>query len=110
MNKIAVFFFALITGMITRTGVMTVEQLIWSAWNSASDSLLFSLAPDLHIYVLIAGIIVFAIVAYYTLEPFIHGLKHGSEGVIIAIIGFIVGWVSMGFLMNYYDAMIGLPT
>jgi len=49
MNKIAVFLFALITGMITRSGVMTLEQMIWSAWDSASDSLLFSLSPDLYL-------------------------------------------------------------
>jgi len=110
MNKFAIFLFALISGMITRSGVMTVEQMILAAWDSASYSLLFFLDPDLHIYVLIVGLIVFAIVAYCIFEPFIFGLEHGSEGLFIAIFGFIIGFGLIGLLNDYYRSIIGLPT
>lgn len=109
MNKIAIFILALISGVITQSGIMTVEQFIWSSWESTSESLLFSLSPDFHIYIIIFGIVVFCIVAYYAAEPFIHGLFHGVDGFAIAISGFVIGWVLMIFVTRYCKSLFGLP-
>jgi hypothetical protein len=110
MKEFAIFIFAMISGMLTRSGVITIEQMILAAWDNTSYSLLFSLAPDLHIYVFIIGLVVLAIVAYYMFEPFILGLEQGSGGLFIALLGYGVGFVAMGFVSDYYCSLVGLPT
>jgi len=110
MSKFGIFLFALIAGALTRSGIMTVENLILNAWDSLSYSLLFTLAPEWHFYILIVGCVIFLIVAYCFLEPFIHGLEYGSPGLFIAIFGFIFGMGLMEIAFHFINSEMGLPS